>query len=67
MKNKIHLVCRGYFSSYRVTFKDKLYYVKVENDDFNNWELSIEDESFTKVNEDLYEEIENYLEEEKIL
>ncbi len=67
MKNKISVVCQGYFTNYKVMFNNVLYFVKVENDDFNEWDISIKDIKGKTIEGDLKEDIKYYLEEEKCL
>ena len=67
MQNNIKEICQGYWKTYDIIFKGISYLVKIENDDFNNWELTITDKAGIEVDDDIKEEIELYLEEEKVL
>jgi len=67
MENTIKEICQGCWKTYEVFFKKNKYFVKVENDDFNNFDITITDKDDIEVDDDLKEEIENYLDENKIL
>jgi hypothetical protein len=65
--NTFEEVCQGFWKTLKVSFKDNIYYVRIENDDFNNQEIKVFGFNNKEIeeNEPIYEEVINYLEEEK--
>jgi len=67
-QNNIKEICQGYWKTYKVIFNNEKYSVKVENDDFNNFEVEIFSNDIKLDSlDDEYQDIINYLENEKII
>ena len=65
--NNIKIVNQSRVNNLRVVFNDIIYFVEVENDDFNNFEIRISREDKKEITDKEEEEINNYLEEEKYI
>jgi len=65
-ENSYNEICQGYWRTLEVYFENERYNVKIENDDFDNFEVTIWKDN-KKILEDnpIFEKILNYLEEEK--
>jgi len=60
-------VCQGYWRTLKVDFEDKIYYVRIDNDDFNNLEIKVFNEDNEEIMEDNeeWDKVISYLESEK--
>ena len=68
--NEINNTFSWFGTSYEVIFNNKSYLVRVENNDYNNFEIEVFDEESGEVIEDFTDEREaviNFLEEENII
>ena len=65
--NNITIVNQSRVNNLRVVFIEIIYFVEVENVDFNDFEIRIGREDKKEITDKEEEEINNYLEEEKYI